>query len=66
MNFIKHPIINDPLYGENNKINYESGQLLHAYKLTLKHPITNELMTFEAPLPNHFNEAMNMLKESQK
>ena len=66
LNFIKHPIINDPLYGENNKINYESGQLLHAYKLTLKHPITNELMTFEAPLPNHFNEAMNMLKESQK
>ena len=49
-----------------NRINYESGQLLHAYKLTLRHPITNEEMTFEAPLPNHFNEAMNMLKESHK
>ena len=66
LSFIKHPIINDPLYGENNKINFESGQLLHAYKLTLKHPITNEEMTFEAPLPDHFNKAVNMLKESQK
>ena len=61
--FIKHPIINDPLYGENNKINFESGQLLHAYKLRLIHPITKKEMEFEAPLPEHFKKAIELLKK---
>lgn len=61
--FIKHPIINDPLYGENNRINFESGQLLHAYKLRLIHPITKEEMEFEAPLPEHFKKAIELLKQ---
>ena len=58
MNFIHHPIINDPLYGENNKIAYKSAQLLHAFELTLIHPVTKEKMTFNAPLPKHFLEAI--------
>ena len=62
MNFIKHPIVNDPLYGENHKIAYESSQLLHAYELTLTHPVTKEKMTFNAPIPAHFNEAINSIK----
>ena len=62
MNFIKHPIVNDPLYGENHKIPYESSQLLHAYELTLTHPVTNEQMTFNAPIPSHFIEAINTIK----
>ena len=62
MNFIKHPIVNDPLYGENHKISYESSQLLHAYELTLTHPVTKEQMTFNAPIPNHFIEAINTIK----
>ena len=62
MNFIKHPIVNDPLYGENHKISYESSQLLHAYELTLTHPVTKEKMTFNAPIPAHFNEAINSIK----
>lgn len=62
MNFIKHPIINDPLYGENNKIAYQTSQLLHAYQLTLIHPVSKEKMTFEAPLPKHFIEAIDSVK----
>ena len=62
MNFIKHPIVNDPLYGENHKIAYESSQLLHAYELTLTHPVTKEQMTFNAPIPCHFIEAINSIK----
>ena len=62
MNFIKHPIINDPLYGENNKIAYQTSQLLHAYQLTLIHPVSKEKMTFEAPLPKHFIEAIESVK----
>lgn len=63
MNFIKHPIINDPLYGENNKIAYDCKQLLHAYELTLIHPTTKEKMTFNAPLPKHFKEVLELLKQ---
>ena len=62
MNFINHPIVNDPLYGENHKIPYESSQLLHAYELTLTHPVTKEQMTFNAPIPSHFIEAINTIK----
>lgn len=62
MNFIKHPIINDPLYGENNKISYQTGQLLHACELTLIHPITKDKMTFKAKLPEHFNEAIKTIE----
>lgn len=64
MNFIKHPIVNDPLYGENHKINYESAQLLHAYQLTLTHPVSKEKMTFEASLPNHFKEVIEIIKNN--
>ena len=63
MNFIHHPIINDPLYGENNQIHYHSKQLLHAYQLTFIHPKTKEKMTFCAPLPSYFKEALNTIKE---
>jgi len=66
MNFIKHPIINDPLYGENNKIEYKSNQLLHAYQLELISPSTNQLMKFEAPLPDYFNEALEFVKNKVK
>ena len=62
MNFIKHPIINDPLYGENNKIEYKTSQLLHAYQLSLIHPVSKEKMTFEANLPTHFIEAIESIK----
>ena len=62
MNFIKHPIINDPLYGENNKISYKTGQLLHAYELTLIHPVSKEKMTFKADLPEHFDKAVELIE----
>ncbi len=50
---LRHPIIGDPLYG--TKID-DFGQRLHAAKLELVHPRTKELMTFEAKLPDQFNE----------
>lgn len=43
------PILGDSMYGED-----ELGighQLLHRSKLTLRHPVTGEEMTFEAPMP---------------
>lgn len=59
---IGHPIVGDNVYGySKQKYNLE-GQLLHAYKLILKHPKTNEIMEFNAPLPEDFAKILNILK----
>ena len=60
LDYIGHPVEGDPLYGENNKRFYKEGQLLHAYRLTLIHPRTKKVLSFEAPLPEHF---LNVLKK---
>ena len=62
MDFLKHPVINDPLYGENNKLQPISYQLLHAYKLKLIHPTTNEEMEFTCELPSRFSEVINNIR----
>ena len=48
-----HPVAGDPLYGIKNTRGL-AGQLLHAGKLTLRHPSSGELMTFSAALPGDF------------
>lgn len=57
--FIKHPVVNDPKYGK--KIKDETGQMLHAYKLSFIHPITNERMTFETEMPEYMKEMIQKL-----
>ncbi len=54
----KHPVAGDPAYGTAKpKLNL-SGQALHAYRLTLKHPRTGEEMRFFAPPPQTFLDAL--------
>ena len=62
MNYINHPIINDPTYGNRTLID-ESGQVLHAKELELVHPITKEKMIFKAELPAEFINILNKFKE---
>ena len=62
MEYIKHPVVGDPLYGKNNCGIYNNGQLLHAYKLTFVHPTTKKEMTFEAPLPDYFKEVLSIIE----
>ena len=58
---LSHPIVCDPVYGyKKQKFNVD-GQLLHAQKLELTHPTTNERMTFTAPLPMAFQEILEKL-----
>ena len=52
--YMGHAIVGDKLYGIKNEKFGLSGQLLHAYKLQLIHPKTNNQMTFFAPLPDYF------------
>ncbi len=79
---IKHPLFNDEeyggkniLYGINtgkykqfieNSFNLIPSQALHAYKMSLTHPITKEHLLFEAPLPKGFSEIIEKWKEFSK
>lgn len=56
MRDIGNPIVGDTKYGikDNFKRMY-----LHAYKLTLIHPVTNKLLEFETDIPNEF---INLIK----
>ena len=61
--YIGHPIVRDPEYGyKNQKFNLK-GQLLHAKKLEFVHPRTNEPMSFEAEIPDYFNNVLKKLKK---
>jgi len=61
MDYIHHPVIGDPLYGKNNCLLYNNGQLLHAYQLTFIHPTTKKEMTFTCPIPKYFQDIIDKL-----
>ena len=61
MNYINHPIVNDPVYGKRKLIN-ETGQCLHAKTLGFIHPTTGEYMEFDSELPSCFTEIQEMFK----
>ncbi|NQX83981.1 MAG: RluA family pseudouridine synthase [Mycoplasmataceae bacterium] len=57
--FIKHPILNDPLYGNNPDKTTDYGQFLQASNLKFNHPITKEELNLSIDLPAEFYERMN-------
>ena len=57
MNYINHPVVNDPVYGDYPKLD-ESGQMLHAKALDLVHPKTGEMMHFECDVPDEFKNLL--------
>ena len=62
---IHHPIVGDEVYGGSTAL-YKNGQLLHARQLVLTHPISGERMTFEAELPDYFENVLEKLRKLQK
>lgn len=61
MNYINHPIVNDPVYGNYPLID-ETGQMLHAKELELIHPSTKKKMTFKAEPTEEFVKILNKFK----
>ena len=58
------PIIGDELYGNRNcTFPGVTRQLLHAWKLTLPHPQTGNMMTFTSPLPPDIAEIKRQIEE---
>ncbi len=62
MKFINHPVIGDPRYGSKCPYMDTQGQVLHAYRLTLVHPRSQKLMSFEAPLPKYFSDLLEIYR----
>ena len=62
--YLGHPIVGDKTYGYSKQKFSLNGQLLHAKKLKLKSPRTNEEMVFFAPLPDYFEKVLKNLKKS--
>ena len=65
--YIGHPIVGDPLYrsvihGSATSLNsLKDGQYLHASKLHLIHPVTQQEMKFEAPMPDSMRHLLGSL-----
>jgi len=65
LHHLAHPVLGDKLYGGKHSGNFPR-QMLHAWKLAFRHPRTSEVMTFEAPVPADFAEAMRQIPEQPK
>ncbi len=61
MNYIGHPVVNDPVYGRHDLID-DSGQCLHAKELGFVHPRTGEYMQFDSEIPLEFLNVMKMFE----
>ena len=57
MKHLGYPLIGDYLY--NPDIRHISRQALHSHKLSFCHPITGEMMSFTAPLPDDMQAALD-------
>ena len=79
LTYIKHPIVSDNMYG--GKLVYPwqlkdaepaaeepiiNRCALHAYTLEFKHPATEKLTKFEAPLPKDMQVLLDMLRKYRK
>ena len=65
MKYINHPVVGDDKYGHKCPLMDTQGQVLHAYRLTLKHPRTGRKMSFEAPLPEYFEKLLTVLRAQE-
>ena len=75
MTYIHHPVLGDPVYG--GRLQLQSNlseelkdflrnfkrQALHARRLTLQHPESGEICTWEAPRPQDLEDLLGLLRK---
>jgi 23S rRNA pseudouridine1911/1915/1917 synthase len=60
--YIGHPVVGDRVYGgrrERHGGDEAPRQLLHAWRIGFRHPVTEAWLEFEAPIPADFRQAMS-------
>lgn len=77
MQYIHHPIVGDPVYSGRHRVPAQATeslvqtlrkfkrQALHAFQLTLNHPVTKQEMSWQAPLPDDFNQLLQELDKDK-
>lgn len=81
LQYLKTPIMADRLYAGHESV-FESElsgleppenevpillrQALHAYRLTIRHPVSDAIMEFEAPFPDDFQRTLKALQKYRK
>ena len=78
MAYLNHPLVGDQLYGGRPRppkgatpelfqmLRDFKRQALHAVKLSIAHPITGELMTWQAPIPDDMAAMTEALRADTK
>lgn len=61
--YLGHPVVGDKTYGFKRQRFALEGQLLHACRLELDHPVTGERMSFTAPLPEYFVRILDIVRK---
>ncbi len=65
--YMNHPIVGDPEYGSGKSLGVKlPGQALHAFRLTLAHPVTQETIVGEAPVPERMEKLLGKLRSLQR
>jgi len=76
MQHIGYPIVGDPLYNPRLKLPKHSTdecnaalrdfqhQALHAYRLSLNHPITDKTLEWQVPIPKDFSSLLETLRQN--
>jgi len=61
--YIGHPIVGDPIYSSGRSLGVNlPGQALHAWKLSLQHPVSAEWIEVTAPLPKTLTTLLDVLR----
>ncbi|MCI5779393.1 MAG: RluA family pseudouridine synthase [Lentisphaeria bacterium] len=55
------PVLGDAVYGRHTDFPGVERQMLHAWKLSLPHPVTGETLSFTAPIPADFERIKEVL-----
>ena len=75
LSYAGYPLIGDPVYGGRVRFPKKANEVLketllnlkrqdlHSKKLTLNHPVSGELMSWKAPLPEDMQSLLDVLKE---
>ncbi|MCW8923597.1 MAG: pseudouridine synthase, partial [Gammaproteobacteria bacterium] len=78
MQHLRHPVVGDPVYAGRSRVPAEADesflellknfrrQALHAWRLSLHHPETGELIKWEAPLPEDMQVLIAGMKQDQE
>ena len=78
MQHLRYPVVGDPVYAGRSRLpagadesfieqlkNFQR-QALHAWRLSLHHPVTDEFMQWEAPLPQDMVDLIAGMKQDQQ